>query len=420
MLHGSSECFPAGHDRLVHGCRDRELLRINRRLAARVQSLPMPSLRFLTVVFVLLVLSGCGGRAVLGLNDGKQGESASVVQIYVSTMRARSNDLSLPYSAERAKQLNFAKFEIGIPRTHVAGEVESTSRTPSPERNFIARTFQPYDDKAQFIATLDADLMRRPEAEREIFIFVHGYNNNFADSIFRNAQIAHDYKVKAVALHYAWPSAGSLPLYVYDRDSAAYSRDGLADTIEIAARTKAKRIVLVGHSMGSYVVMEALRSLSLSGRGKYINRINGLVLAAPDIDIDVFQSQLRDIDDLPDPFMILVSKRDKALNLSGGLTGGHPRVGSGADVAALQAENITVLDTSNLDGGSHGVFASSPTLMALTTSGGLMNDVTDRGEGAPAETILADGGQVIKGAASLVIYLPAKLLGVPNGGLLTQ
>ncbi|MDR7223482.1 alpha/beta fold hydrolase [Aminobacter aminovorans] len=380
----------------------------------------MPSLRFLTVFFVLLVLSGCGGRAVLGLNDGKQGESASTVQIYVSTMRARSNDLSLPYSAERAKQLNFAKFEIGIPKTHVAGEVESTSRTPSPERNFIARTFQPYDDKAQFVAALDADLMRRPEAEREIFIFVHGYNNNFADSIFRNAQIVHDYKVKAVALHYAWPSAGSLPLYVYDRDSAAYSRDGLADTIEIAARSKAKRIVLVGHSMGSYVVMEALRSLSLSGREKYISRINGLVLAAPDIDIDVFQSQLRDIDKLPNPFMILVSKRDKALNLSGGLTGGHPRVGSGADVAALQAENITVLDTSNLDGGSHGVFASSPTLMALTTSGGLMNDVTERGEGAPAETILADGGQVIKGAASLVIYLPAKLLGVPNGGLLTQ
>lgn len=380
----------------------------------------MPKLRFLTFVLVLLVVSGCGGRAVLGLGDGKEGESAAVVPIYVSTMRARSDNLSLPYSAERAKQLNFAKFEIGIPKTHVAGEVESTGRSPNPARNFVARTFLPYDDKAQFVAALDADLMRRPPEEREIFIFVHGYNNNFADSIFRNAQIVHDYKVKSVALHYAWPSAGSLPLYVYDRDSAAYSRDGLADTIEIAARTKAKRIVLVGHSMGSYVVMEALRSLSLSGRDKYIARINGLVLAAPDIDLDVFQSQLRDIDDLPNPFMILVSKRDKALNLSGGLTGGHPRVGSGADVAALQAENITVLDTSNLDGGAHGVFASSPTLMALTSKGGLTKDITDRGEGAPAETILADGGQVIKGAASLVIYLPARLLGVPNGGLLTQ
>ncbi|CAI2931988.1 alpha/beta hydrolase [Aminobacter niigataensis] len=377
----------------------------------------MIKLRFLTFFLVLVVLSGCGGRAVLGLGDGKEGESAAVVPIYVSTMRARSDNLALPYSAERAKSLNFAKFEIGIPATHVAGEVESASRAPSPVRNFVARSFQPFDEKAQFVAALDADLMRRPPEEREVFIFVHGYNNNFADSIFRNAQIVHDYKIKAVALHYAWPSGGSLPLYVYDRDSAAYSRDGLADTIEIAARSQAKRVVLVGHSMGSYVVMEALRSLSLSGRDKYISRINDLVLAAPDIDIDVFQSQLRDIDKLPNPFMILVSTRDKALNLSGGLTGGHPRVGSGADVAALQAENITVLDTSNLDGGSHGVFASSPTLMALMAKGGLTNDITDRGEGAPAETILADGTSVIQGAASLVIYLPARLLGVPNGGL---
>lgn len=378
----------------------------------------MTKLRFLTFFFVLLVLSGCGGRAVLGLDDGREGQSAAVVPIYVATMRARSDNLSLPYSAERSPHLNFAKFEIGIPKTHVAGRVESTGRSPDPARNFVARSFQPFDDKQQFVAALDADLMRRPEDEREIFIFVHGYNNNFADSIFRNAQIVHDYHVKALALHYAWPSGGSLPLYVFDRDSAVYSRDGLADTIEIAARSKAKRIVLVGHSMGSYVVMEAFRSLALSGRGQYLKRLNGVILAAPDVDIDVFQSQVRDIDKLPTPFTILVSRRDRALSVSGRLTGGHPRVGSGADIAALQEEDIVVLDTSNLDGGSHAVFASSPTLMALASTGALTSDIGNRGEGAAAETLLADGGSFIQGAASLVIYLPARLLGVPQAGLI--
>ena len=43
----------------------------------------------------MLVLSSCGTRAVLGLKDGKQCESASVVPIYVSAMRARPYDLSL-------------------------------------------------------------------------------------------------------------------------------------------------------------------------------------------------------------------------------------------------------------------------------------------------------------------------------------
>lgn len=377
----------------------------------------MPKLRFLTVVMVFLVLSGCAGRAVLGLGDGREGESATVVPIFVSTMRERTNDLAMPFSSARAKALNFAKFEIGIPKTHVAGQVEKSDRAPDPARHFLARSFQPIDGKQQFIDAIDAALAKRPADQREILIFVHGYNNNFADSIFRNAQVMNDYHVKAVALHYAWPSGGSLPLYVYDRDSAAYSRDGLADTIEIATRTKAKRIVLVGHSMGTYVVMEALRSLALSGRKQYINRLGGVILAAPDIDIDVFQSQVRDIGKLPRPFTILVSRKDKALGVSGRLTGGHPRVGSGADIQALQDEDITVLDTSQLDGGSHDVFASSPTLMALAASGALNRDIGARGEGAQAETMLADSTNIITGAASLVIYLPAKLLGVPNGGL---
>lgn len=378
----------------------------------------MPRIRHLTLFIVLLVLAGCGGRAVLGVADGDPAASANVVDIFVATMRARSDDLSLPYSSARAKQLNFAEFEIGIPKNHVSGQVEKSNRKPDPARHFVAVTFQPIDTKKKFIADLNAALARRPAAEQEILIFVHGYNNNFADSIFRNAQIINDYQVKAVALHYAWPSGGSLPLYVYDRDSAAYSRDGLAETIEIAAQTNAKRITLIGHSMGSYVVMEAFRNLALSGRGKYLKRLSGVVLAAPDVDIDVFQSQLRDIKDIPTPFTILVSRRDRALTVSGKLTGGHPRVGSGADIASLQEQDIAVLDTSDVDGGSHDVFASSPTLMALASKGGLTNAIGDRGEAAPAETLLADGTSVITGAASLVIYLPARLLGVTDAPLI--
>ncbi|WP_269933269.1 alpha/beta hydrolase [Aminobacter sp. HY435] len=378
----------------------------------------MPNIRHLTVLVVLLVLSGCGGRAVLGLAGGKPEASANIVQIFVSTMRARSDDLSLPYSAARAKSLNFAIFDIGIPKNHVIGRVEKSSRRPDPARHFVAVTYQPVDTKQKFIDDLNAALARRPASEQEIFIFVHGYNNNFADSIFRNAQIINDYHVKAVALHYAWPSGGSLPLYVYDRDSAAYSRDGLAETIEIAARTNAKRITLVGHSMGSYVVMEAFRSLALSNRAQYLKRLSGVILAAPDVDIDVFQSQVRDIKDLPTPFTILVSRRDRALDVSGRLTGGHPRVGSGADIASLQEEDIVVLDTSDVDGGSHDVFASSPTLMALASKGALTSNIGERGEGAAGETLVADGTSVITGAASLVIYLPARLLGVTNAPLI--
>ncbi|WP_245312464.1 alpha/beta fold hydrolase [Rhizobium sp. R693] len=273
-------------------------------------------MRLSVIVIMLLALVGCGGpRAVLGLpvTSSSGSEPRAIVPIYVATTRARSDNLSLPYSAERSQTLNFAKLDIGIPRNHVPGRIETSGRIPDPSRHFSARTYQPIADRQEFIRQLNAALAQRAPEDREIFIFVHGYNNNFADSVFRNAQITYDYNIKSVSLNYAWPSGASIPLYVFDRDSALIGRRGLAETIEIAAQTNAKRIILVGHSMGAYVVTEALRDLALRGRTTTLKRLGGVVLAAPDIDVDVFVSQLDDIGDIPRPFTIIVSQRDRAL-----------------------------------------------------------------------------------------------------------
>lgn len=369
---------------------------------------PLPVLLMMAILLV-----GCGGpRAVLGLGpDTNQGASAAVVPVYVATTRARVDDLALPYSAQRSQTLNFARFDIGIPPGHTPGEVEKTGRSPDPARHFVAQTYQQVPNRRQFIGELDAALAQRPPEKREIFIFVHGYNNNFADSVFRAAQIAYDYNVSAVTLHYAWPSGGALPLYVYDRDSTVVGRGGLAETIEIAAQTKAKRIILVGHSMGAYVVMEALRELAQTGRKRYIQRLGGVVLAAPDIDVDAFQSQVRDIGKLPTPFVIVVSRRDRALSVSRRIAGGHPRVGSGSDIALLQQENITVLDASDIDGGAHNIFASSPSMIAIAGHGGLLRSFIEGDEASTGETLLADSGNAIEGAAALVVYLPSRILG---------
>ncbi|WP_457587427.1 alpha/beta hydrolase [Ensifer canadensis] len=371
-------------------------------------------MRLSVILIMLLALAGCGGpRAVLGLPVAASSgaEPQAIVPIFVATTRAPSGNLSLPFSAERSKTLNFAKLDIGIPQNHVAGNVEKSGRVPDPKQHFSARTFQPIDQRQEFVRQLNAALARRAPENREIFIFVHGYNNNFADSVFRNAQITYDYNIKSVSLHYAWPSGAAIPLYVFDRDSALVGRRGLAETIEIAAQTNARRIILVGHSMGAYVVTEALRDLALRGRTSTLKRLGGVVLAGPDIDVDVFQSQLEDIGDIPRPFTIVVSRRDRALGISRRLAGGHPRVGSGADIEMLQDKEIAVIDVSDVDGGTHSVFATSQTLMDVVNNDALMRNVL-REEGAPAgQTMLADGASVIEGAARLVIFLPSRLLG---------
>ncbi len=374
----------------------------------------MSSIRLSVIVVILLALVGCGGpRAVLGLPvaSSSGAEPRAIVPIYVATNRARSNNLSLPYSAERSKTLNFAELDIGIPQNHIAGRVEKSGRVPDPNRHFAARAYQPIAKREDFIRQLNAALAQRAPENREIFIFVHGYNNNFADSVFRNAQISYDFNIKSVSLHYAWPSGASIPLYVFDRDSALVGRRGLAETIEIAAETNAKRIIVVGHSMGAYVVTEALRDLALRGRTSTLKRLGGVVLAAPDIDVDVFLSQLDDIGDLPRPFTIIVSQRDRALGFSRRLAGGSPRVGSGSEVAVLQKRDIAVIDVSNIDGGAHSVFASSPTLMDVVNNDRLMRGVLRDDEPPAGQTMLADGASVIEGAASLIVFLPSRILG---------
>ncbi len=388
--------------------------------------------RFLILAFVSVILSGCtGARAVLwhGPNSSpasvaagnaaiaKPAQPEAIVPVYVATSRQRDdNNFSLPYNEKRSPKLNFSRVDVGIPEAHVKGAVEKTGYKPDPAKHFAAVSFQPYDNSQVFVQQLNKALDQRAPKDQELLIFVHGYNNNFADSTFRAAQFTYDYGLKSVTVHYAWPSAASLGLYVYDRDSANFARDGLAELLKLAAKTKAKRILLVGHSMGSFVTMEALRTLALNEEAAALKRLNNVLLAAPDIDLDVFEKQVKDITPMP-PMAVMVSRNDGALNISGRITGGHSRVGDGSSIPTLQKYGISVLDASSVDGGAHSVFASSPTLMALVSDGSLSLS-TLKGEGQTSgEAILADGTSVITGAASMVIYLPGRILTAAATGL---
>lgn len=386
--------------------------------------------RILFLAFVSIILSGCtGNRAVLwhGPNSSpasiaagnaaivKPAQPAAVVPVFVATSREHSNDFSLPFNSKRSDHLNFARVDVGIPKAHVKGVVEKTGYKPDPAKHFAAVSMQNFDNGNVFVNQLNQALDQRDPKDQELLIFVHGYNNNFADSTFRAAQFTHDYGLKSVTVHYAWPSAASLGLYVYDRDSANFARDGLAELLKLAAKTKAKRILLVGHSMGSFVTMEALRTLSLNEEQRTLNRLTNVLLAAPDIDLNVFENQVKDVKPLP-PMGVMVSRNDSALNISGRITGGHARVGDGTGIATLQKYGIAVLDASKVDGGDHSVFASSPTLMTLVSDGSLSFD-TLKGEGQTSgQAMLADGTNVVADAASMVIYLPGRILTAAASG----
>ncbi len=106
----------------------------------------------------------------------------------------------------------------------------------------------------------------------------------------------------------------------HDRDSALFARDGLEALLREIAAAGSNRIVLVAHSLGSSVTMEALRQLRIGGRDDVLNRISGVILMSPDLDVDLFRSQAQRVDPLPQPFVIFTSQRDRALRISAAIT----------------------------------------------------------------------------------------------------
>jgi esterase/lipase superfamily enzyme len=367
-------------------------------------------MRVLLASLLALALCGCAGsRAVTGLDRQTEAGGDTTIPFLVATTRTPSGKLEPPYVRDRSLDVSFSQIEVSVPRTHRLGMVETASHSPDPDRHFTARNYRPIADRESFKRTLNARLAQRPPSQREVFIFVHGYNNNFAEGLFRNAQIVHDYHITSLPVYFSWASAAALSGYLFDRDSALVARNGLAETIETAAQSDATGIVIVGHSMGTYVVMEALRTLALQGKSRLFSRIKGVMLAAPDIDPDVFSSQVNDLPVLPKPFTVVVSRHDRALQISRLLSGGGPRIGSGFDVPLLQEKGIQVIDISDIDGGNHITFAGSDTLIQLFNSDVLLRGLIANGAMPKSDGVAGVGQAVVEGTA-LVVHLPVRIL----------
>ena len=128
---------------------------------------------------------------------------------------------------------------------------------------------------------------------RKVFLFIHGFNTMFAEGLYRLAQLAHDLKAPGVPVLFTWASRGKATAYVYDLNSATAARDGLEHTLRLLLSSNAEKVNVLAHSMGNWVTVEAFRQIKISGDLSHADKIGYVFLAAPDIDIDVFKSQMR-------------------------------------------------------------------------------------------------------------------------------
>ncbi|MEM9168866.1 MAG: alpha/beta fold hydrolase [Pseudomonadota bacterium] len=337
------------------------------------------------IIAIALLSAGCAySPASLPVIEPDRYEGAKHTVI-VATSRAKLDDPLLRFGDARSDDLSFEEIEVWTPSSRKPGSVAYPSKKPKPDKEFAVLSINPLDAE-----TFKDTLRRRvadEDSEKRVFIFVHGYNVPYANGIYRHAQLMEDFDASGVALHFSWPSSGRSLGYLYDRDSVQFARDGLVNVLVAAGESGADTVFLMGHSMGTLLVMEALRQLNISGQTDVIEKIRPLVLASPDIDVDVFRSQMNALERRPDPIVVFVSQKDGALKLSERLRGGRSRVGYGSNIEELRENGIVVIDLSELDvgeGTNHSAFASSPELIRALQQANVA-EVTQRSADRPRD-----------------------------------
>ncbi|HMO27866.1 alpha/beta hydrolase [Enterovirga sp.] len=361
---------------------------------------------------LVFLLAACASRPEVGflapvpaLNDGSTAHT-----ILVATTRRRDERPGTLFNGERSQDLDFARIAVSVPPNHQEGEIEWPSTPPGdPQTNFVVRQAGYLKGERAFVQALNAQLASRPKGQRRVFLFIHGYNTMFAEGLYRFTQVVHDAKAPAVPVLFTWASRGELSQYVYDNNSATAARDDLERLIRLIFAADVDQVNILAHSMGNWVTVEALRQIKISGRlPRNASKLGEIILAAPDIDIDVFKAQMRRFGKPKKSFLIVLSKDDKALGLSSFLAGGETRLGDDANTAELAALGATVIDMTQVEGLSaidHDKFARlaaiAPQLRHVLERGTISRQFSERAHEATANSLEA------------IVQLPIKIISAP-------
>lgn len=335
------------------------------------------TLRRICAALVLLVAAACAPPdAIIGVENPnvplETVEGATVQKIFIASTRKVATEEGLLFSSERSTDISLASLNVSIPPTHQTGQVERPDALPpDPRTDFTIHDPILYGNDSAFLREVDAALAQRAPGDRKIMLFVHGYNTSTTDASLRLAQFVHDSGYKGVPVLFTWASANQTAKYVFDLNSAIIASQKVDEIQDLLDRTNAEEYDIFAHSMGTLLTMQGLVDRARTGQLNRKGRLNSVILASPDIDSDLFRSQLSQFEEVPEDFFVLLSRDDRALAVSKLIAGGVPRIGATedeelADLGIVVVDLTEVNDRSSL---SHSKFASSPAIVQLIGEG---------------------------------------------------
>jgi esterase/lipase superfamily enzyme len=299
---------------------------------------------------------------------------ALVEVLYATDRKATGSDQpDASFSNEKSigEDLSWGKCKVSIPSQHQRGALESPGLLrwvikADPRKHVLVLSIEPFT-AAQFAASVGAQLdgSGAPQA----LVFIHGYNVRFHDAVRRTAQLQEDLAFSGPAICFSWPSRGEFLGYGADGDSAQWAAPHLAALVRRLREIDGGiRIHLVAHSMGNRVMTMALQTMVLKDEHPE-SSVRQIVLAAPDIDRNVFEQLAGAIRGAGQRVTLYASSNDRALWVSKLLHRG-PRAGDcGPDM--VLCEGIDTIDASLVDSSllslRHGYFSAKPSVLTDLT-----------------------------------------------------
>ncbi len=330
--------------------------------------------------------------------------------LYATDRRRESADGALSYGSERSHEIDFGLATVAMGEdstweTLVNASQSGQRSTPfymellnievrgqSPPRRGVIMQGEGWIEDPQFVretqeaaaqfhALLEEQLSLTPR--KDVFVFVHGYNNKFESAAYRAAQIWHFVGREGVPAMFTWPasSGGLLRGYTQDRESGEFAVSHLKAFLRnIASSPQVRKIHLIAHSRGTDVLVTALKELHVEYRGGGRStrgelKLGQVVLAAPDMDLDVFIEKLaaERLALAPEQLTLYVSRGDKAIGVAEWLFRSRQRIGR-VGVEDLDPQTAAVMEhhpttsvvnvTARTQGSGHDYFLTSPAALS--------------------------------------------------------
>ena len=292
----------------------------------------------------------------------------TTIRVFYATDRDNtgSNDPKTIYGGDRSN-VKYGTCDVTVPKDHRIGELEAPSYlrlefTEDPAKHVILSRVAE-KSASDFYNEVQAKVAA--SKGRSAFVFVHGYNVTFSNAARRTAQMSYDLKFDGAPVFFSWPSQGSLLGYTVDEANIEYARSDLRAFIAEFARTStADNIYLVAHSMGNRALTGAIADLFRDAPDVKA-KIREVILAAPDIDADVFKRDIAPaISGQGQAVTLYASSNDWALRASKKFHG-YARAGDTGQALTV-VPGIATIDSSEVETDflGHSYFAESTSIIA--------------------------------------------------------